>query len=76
MKLYKARVGDKIIIKSLDGLKNFNLAPEKFSLRIGEMYKIEDLSNGVILRRGGRLIALGKELLNVIEVNIESRNRR
>lgn len=76
MKLYKARVGDKIIIKSLDGLKNFNLAPEKFSLRIGEMYKIEDLSNGVILRRGGRLIALGKELLNVIEVNIESSNRR
>lgn len=76
MKLYKARVGDKIIIKSLDGLKNFNLAPEKFSLKIGEMYKIEDLSNGVILRRGGRLIALGKELLNVIEVNIESSNRR
>lgn len=76
MKLYQARVGEKMIIKSLDGLKNLNLTPEKFSLRVGEIYKVEDLSNGAILSRGGRLIAIGKELLKVIEVDFESRNCR
>lgn len=76
MNLFKASIGDKIKIKSLDGVIKLNLVPKKILLRAGEIYKVEDLSSGAVLSRGGRLIALGRELVEVIEVEFEDSNHR
>lgn len=49
---------------------------EKYGVSLGSIANVEFISDGVILSRNGRLIAIGKDLLNDIEVNIENSNNR
>ncbi len=76
MKLADLKVPCKIKIVRLSVGASEKKRLEKYGISIGSIVYAEFVSRGIILSRNGRLIAIGNDLLNDIEVNIENSNNR